>query len=181
MGRAGSKIPKAQRKKTSPCISPKPVYNKTISQSRNPRVGRCPKVPDQRGVVAGRSNRKVRGAGSASHCCMMVCNGGCGVVPVPTKLPPPLCGKRTKEDFYVHCIRTNPVRPHPRLLAHRPAGTEQPRVLAFSGLVCAMAIVLESLPIYLMGPSLKIYFSFCRLAGMQLLRPGRGHDGRCHH
>ena len=35
-----------------------------------------------------------------------------------------------------------------------------PRVLAFSGLVCAMAIVLESLPIYLLGPSLKIYFSF---------------------
>ena len=35
-----------------------------------------------------------------------------------------------------------------------------PRVLAFSGLVCAMAIVLESLPIYLMRPSLKIYFSF---------------------
>ena len=34
------------------------------------------------------------------------------------------------------------------------------RVLAFSGLVCAMAIVLESLPIYLLGPSLKIYFSF---------------------
>ena len=35
-----------------------------------------------------------------------------------------------------------------------------PRVQAFSGLVCAMAIVLESLPIYLLGPSLKIYFSF---------------------
>ena len=35
-----------------------------------------------------------------------------------------------------------------------------PRVLAFSGLVCAMAIVLEGLPIYLLGPSLKIYFSF---------------------
>ena len=35
-----------------------------------------------------------------------------------------------------------------------------PRVLALSGLVCAMAIVLESLPIYLLGPSLKIYFSF---------------------
>lgn len=34
------------------------------------------------------------------------------------------------------------------------------RVLAFSGLVCAMAIVLESMPIYLLGPSLKIYFSF---------------------
>lgn len=34
------------------------------------------------------------------------------------------------------------------------------RVLAFSGLVCAMAIVLESLPIYLMGQSLKIFFSF---------------------
>ena len=30
-----------------------------------------------------------------------------------------------------------------------------PRVLAFSGLVCAMAIVLESLPIDLLGPSLK--------------------------
>ena len=29
-----------------------------------------------------------------------------------------------------------------------------PRVLAFSGLVCAMAIVLESLPIYLLGPSM---------------------------
>ncbi len=34
------------------------------------------------------------------------------------------------------------------------------RVLAFSGLVCAMAIVLESFPIYLLGQSLKIYFSF---------------------
>lgn len=34
------------------------------------------------------------------------------------------------------------------------------RVLAFSGLVCAMAIMLESMPIYLLGPSLKIYFSF---------------------
>ena len=33
-------------------------------------------------------------------------------------------------------------------------------VLAFAGLVCAMAIVLEGLPIYLLGPSLKIYFSF---------------------
>ena len=35
-----------------------------------------------------------------------------------------------------------------------------PRVLAFSGLVCAMAIVLESMPIYLLGQTLKIYFSF---------------------
>lgn len=34
------------------------------------------------------------------------------------------------------------------------------RVLAFAGLVCAMAIVLESMPIYLLGQSLKIYFSF---------------------
>lgn len=34
------------------------------------------------------------------------------------------------------------------------------RVLAFAGLVCAMAIVLESIPIFLLGPSLKIYFSF---------------------
>ncbi|MGN0984741.1 MAG: folate family ECF transporter S component [Gemmiger sp.] len=34
------------------------------------------------------------------------------------------------------------------------------RVLAFSGLVCAMAIVLESFPIYLLGQSLKIFFSF---------------------
>ena len=34
------------------------------------------------------------------------------------------------------------------------------RVLAFSGLVCAMAIVLQSMPIFLLGPSLKTYFSF---------------------
>ena len=34
------------------------------------------------------------------------------------------------------------------------------RVLAFSGLVCAMAVVLQSIPIFLLGPSLKIYFSF---------------------
>lgn len=38
------------------------------------------------------------------------------------------------------------------------------RVLAFSGLVCAMAIVLEGVPIYLLGPSLKIYFSFLVVA-----------------
>ena len=37
---------------------------------------------------------------------------------------------------------------------------KNPRVLAFAGLVCAISIVLESLPIYLLGPSLKIYFSF---------------------
>lgn len=34
------------------------------------------------------------------------------------------------------------------------------RVLAFSGLVCAMAVVLKSIPIFLLGPTLKIYFSF---------------------
>lgn len=34
------------------------------------------------------------------------------------------------------------------------------RVLALSGLVCALAIIMEGLPIYLLGPSLKIYFSF---------------------
>ncbi|MGN0974743.1 MAG: folate family ECF transporter S component [Gemmiger sp.] len=34
------------------------------------------------------------------------------------------------------------------------------RVLAFAGLVCAMAIVLECFPIYILGTSLKIYFSF---------------------
>ncbi len=34
------------------------------------------------------------------------------------------------------------------------------RVLAFAGLICAMAIILESFPIYLMGQSLKIFFSF---------------------
>ena len=37
---------------------------------------------------------------------------------------------------------------------------KNPRVLACAGLVCAISIVLESLPISLMGPSLKIYFSF---------------------
>ena len=34
------------------------------------------------------------------------------------------------------------------------------RTLALAGLVCAMAIVLEAMPIYLLGPSLKIYFSY---------------------
>ena len=34
------------------------------------------------------------------------------------------------------------------------------RVLAFAVMVCAMAIVLESMPIYLLGQTLKIYFSF---------------------
>ena len=34
------------------------------------------------------------------------------------------------------------------------------RALTLAGLVCAAAIVLESMPIYLMGPTLKIYFSF---------------------
>lgn len=34
------------------------------------------------------------------------------------------------------------------------------RVLAFAGLVCAIAMVLECFPIYLIGTTLKIYFSF---------------------
>ena len=34
------------------------------------------------------------------------------------------------------------------------------RVLAFAGMVTALAIILESFPIYLLGQSLKIYFSF---------------------
>ncbi|MFQ9764709.1 MAG: hypothetical protein ACLRYE_16230 [Gemmiger formicilis] len=57
-----------------------------------------------------------------------------------------------------------------------------PRVLAFSGLVCAMAIVLESLPIYLLGPSLKIYFSFLAVSlGCMCYGPCRRHDGRGYH
>ena len=36
----------------------------------------------------------------------------------------------------------------------------QVRVLALGGLVAAMAVVLELFPIYLLGPTLKIYFSF---------------------
>ena len=44
-----------------------------------------------------------------------------------------------------------------------------PRVLAFSGLVCAMAIVLESLPIYL------------QCVDRHAVRPGRRHDGRGYH
>lgn len=34
------------------------------------------------------------------------------------------------------------------------------RVLALAGMVAALAIILESFPIYLLGQSLKIYFSF---------------------
>ena len=94
-----------------------------------------------------------------------------------------MCGKRTKEDFLCALY---PNKRCPSLSADywRTARRElnNPRVLAFSGLVCAMAIVLESLPIYLLGPSLKIYFSFLAVSlGCMLLRPGRGHDGRGHH
>lgn len=39
-----------------------------------------------------------------------------------------------------------------------------PRSLAFAGLVAAFSILLESMPIYIMGPSLKIYFSFLFVA-----------------
>ena len=124
-------------------------------------MGRCPEVPDQRGVVAGRSDRKVRGAGSASHCCMMVCNGGCGVVPVPTKIASSFVRQTHKGGFFMCTVSEQTLSvltPDYWRTARRELNN--PRVLAFSGLVCAMAIVLESLPIYLMGPSLKIYFSF---------------------
>ena len=53
---------------------------------------------------------------------------------------------------------------------------KNPRVLAFAGLVCAISIVLESLPIYLMGPSLKIYFSFLAVSlGCMCYDGGRHH------
>lgn len=38
--------------------------------------------------------------------------------------------------------------------------TRHPRALCLAGIVCAMAIILKSFPIYLVGPTLKIYFSF---------------------
>ena len=46
------------------------------------------------------------------------------------------------------------------------------RVLAFAGMVTALAIILESFPIYLLGQSLKIYFSFVvvSLSAFQLWR-----------
>lgn len=34
------------------------------------------------------------------------------------------------------------------------------RVIAFAGIVCAFSVALEMMPIYLMGPTLKLYFSF---------------------
>lgn len=37
---------------------------------------------------------------------------------------------------------------------------KNPRVITFAGVIIAFCIVLEGMPIYLMGPSLKIYFSF---------------------
>ena len=94
-------------KKLSLAFPQNPCIIKLISQSRDLRVGLGPGVPDQRGVVAGRSDGNVRGAGFASHCCMMVCNGGCGVVPVRQELPPPLCGNAQRRIFYV---RTKAVR-----------------------------------------------------------------------
>ena len=94
-------------KKLSLAFPQNPCIIKLISQSRDLRVGLGPGVPDQRGVVAGRSDGNVRGAGFASHCCMMVCNGGCGVVPIRQELPPPLCGNAQRRIFYV---RTKAVR-----------------------------------------------------------------------
>lgn len=41
---------------------------------------------------------------------------------------------------------------------------KNPRVITLAGLVCAFSILLESMPIYLMGPTLKIYFSFLFVA-----------------
>jgi len=38
------------------------------------------------------------------------------------------------------------------------------RVLAFAGMVTALSVILESFPIYLLGQSLKIYFSFIVIA-----------------
>lgn len=38
------------------------------------------------------------------------------------------------------------------------------RVLAFAGLIAAAAMVLECFPVYLLGPSLKIYFSFLAIS-----------------
>ena len=105
--KAGRALPVDLYKKLSLAFPQNPCIIKLISQSRDLRVGLGPGVPDQRGVVAGRSDGNVRGAGFASHCCMMVCNGGCGVVPVRQELPPPLCGNAQRRIFYV---RTKAVR-----------------------------------------------------------------------
>ena len=105
--KAGRALPVDLAPKLSLAFPQNPCIIKLISQSRDLRVGLGPGVPDQRGVVAGRSDGNVRGAGFASHCCMMVCNGGCGVVPIRQKLPPPLCGNAQRRIFYV---RTKAVR-----------------------------------------------------------------------
>ena len=76
----------------------------------------------------------------------------------PTKIASSLVRQRTKEDFLCAEQKLSVFSADYWRAARRELNN--PRVLAFSGLVCAMAIVLESLPIYLLGPSLKIYFSF---------------------
>ena len=43
---------------------------------------------------------------------------------------------------------------------HARAELRNVRVLAFAGLIAALAMILECFPVYLLGPSLKIYFSF---------------------
>ena len=48
--------------------------------------------------------------------------------------------------------RSNTVRLFPPPTGTARAEFRNVRVLAFSGLVCAMAIVLETMPIYLLGP-----------------------------
>lgn len=64
--------------------------------------------------------------------------------------------------FYAVFFR--PVRhifaPDPRLLGRRRAQLKNVRMLTLAGIITAASIVLESFPIYLLGTSLKIYFSF---------------------
>ncbi len=66
-----------------------------------------------------------RGAGFASHCCIMVCNGGCGCTPA---LYPPLCGN-THDGGILLC--KNLFKSVPRCMP-RPIGSRPPMSLRTS-------------------------------------------------
>ena len=93
----------------------------------------------------------------------MVCNtGATGAVlrPFPRTCLLLCAANRSKEEFFMPINKYQPSVFSPAYWRAAADELKNIRVLAFAGLVCAMAIVLESMPIYLLGQTLKIYFSF---------------------
>ena len=64
----------------------------------------------------------------------------------------------------------------PAYWADARAQLKNVRMLTLAGIITAASIVLESFPIYLLGTSLKIYFSFLVIS-LGCYVYGRGHSG----